>query len=93
MPLISEARYVFHKHEITDHAIFIFTIDIENTEQGKGLFRANQPILKDPNYSTLINNVIRHTVIDEKKSQTHHYTESSKNENFAKRLKRFHRSK
>ena len=38
-PFISDTRYVFHKHELTDHASLIFTIDIEKAEQGQGVFR------------------------------------------------------
>ena len=49
MPYISEARYVFHEHELTDHASLIFTLDIKNAEMGKGLFRAKPALLKHPN--------------------------------------------
>ena len=63
-PFISEARYVFHEHELTDHASLIFTLDIEKAERGPGVFRAHPALLKHPNYKTLINNVIRFSVID-----------------------------
>ena len=64
MLFISESRYIFHEYEITDHACLIFTIDIEKAEKGLGVFRANPALLKHPNYKTLINNVIRFSVID-----------------------------
>ena len=62
---ISEARYVFHEHEISDHASLLFTLDIEKAEKGPVVFRANPALLKHPNYKTLINNVIRFSVVDE----------------------------
>ena len=63
-PCISEARYIFPEHYITDHASLIFTIDIKKAKKGPVVFRANTALLKHPNYKTLINNVIRSLVID-----------------------------
>ena len=42
-PYITEARYVFHDQEVTEHASLIFTIDIENAKLGKNIFRATHP--------------------------------------------------
>ena len=62
--LLLKQDIVFHEHELTDHASLIFTLDIEKAERGPGVFRAHPALLKHPNYKTLINNVIRFSVID-----------------------------
>ena len=64
MPFMSEVRYVFHDHKISNHASLLFTIDIEKAEKGPRIFRANPSLLKHPNYKTLIINVIKFMVID-----------------------------
>ena len=69
MPFISKAQYVFHEHKILVHASLLFTINIEKAEKGPGVFRANPALLNQPNYKTLINNVIRFSVIDDIKTK------------------------
>ena len=49
MPFISEARYIFHEHDISDHASLLFTIDIKKADDGPGFFRANPVLLNHPN--------------------------------------------
>ena len=64
MPFVSEAIYLFHEHKISDHSSLLFTLDIEKSEKGPGILRANPSLLNHPNYKTLINNVIRFIVLD-----------------------------
>ena len=61
---IKDARYIFHEHAITDHASLIFTIDIEEADQGPGVFRANPNMLNCPNYKVLLDNAKRFTIMD-----------------------------
>ena len=64
MPFVSKGRYLFHEHEISDHTSLLFTLDIEKVDKGPGIFRVNPSLLNHSNYKTVINNIIRFTVID-----------------------------
>ena len=65
MHFISEARYVFHEHKISGHASLLFTVDIEKSEKGPGIFRANPSLLNHPIYKTFINNRKPNYIVDE----------------------------
>ena len=61
---------MFHEYAISDHASLLFTLDIEKAEKDPGIFRENPALL---NYKTLINNVIKFSVINDIKTKTHPY--------------------
>ena len=61
---INNFRHFFHGFDISDHSSSIFSVDFEKADRGKGTFRAHPSILKHPNYTTLIHNVIKFGILD-----------------------------
>ena len=53
-----------HCSDVSDHASVSIKIDITNSEQGKGIFKAPPNIHKNTNYIQLIKNTIKNTIYE-----------------------------
>ena len=66
--LIQYLKEVTHTHhhcsDVSDHASVSIKIDITNSEQGKGIFKAPPNIHKNTNYLQLIKNTIKNTIYE-----------------------------
>ena len=66
---ISDVTHIFHEYDITDHASTYFSIDFQPKNEGPGVFRAHPSLLQNKEYTTLINNLILRTILDDIKDQ------------------------
>ena len=64
IPYVKKVTHTPHNYDVSDHASFSITLDITESQRGKGLFRCSPTIHKDPDYQKLIRNTIRKTIYD-----------------------------
>ena len=66
--LIKYIKEVNHTHhhcsDVSNHASVSLTLDITESEQGKGIFKAPPNIHNNTNYSQLIKNTIKNTIYE-----------------------------